>query len=418
MPKQLLQTPTLSKKTMKTKLRHTTNKTSLALSAVLLLAASNIAYGGTTITDSSGKEPSASGSATKYVEPSIFDKIWSLATLYKDDSNSFIQEFKLRGRYQGQYHWLDSDQGDDNSWENRRSRFGFDAKLFDKHLELRFDVQSSDEFDPFYNGIVDAFLKWKPVETFSLTVGRQKPQIGWYDFLQSTNNQPTFERSQIFNQLRVDRVVGAVAEGKVDKFTYQAGIYSNDIDLEFGQFDAGVAFGAGIGYDLKHALNTEKADLRFDWLHSDIQPESTILNRYEDLFSTTLWLKDGRWSLVTEGFAGTGGSGRDADLIGFFIQPAYDIISQKLQLVGRYTFSAGDGPDSVIAQTRYERAAPNLTGGGRGDQYQAGYLGLQFFIHGDKLKLLGGVEYAKLNGGGNGGDYDGWTALTGIRFSF
>jgi len=349
-------------------------------------------------------------------EPKSFCDLWDLATLYKDDENPFIQEFKLRGRYQGQYHWLDSEQGDDNGWEDRRSRFGFDAKLFDKKIEVRLDAQSSDEFDPFYNGLVDAFIKWKPTKELAFTFGRQKPQIGYYDFLQSTNNQPTFERSQIFNQLRVDRVVGALAEYKTGPWFFQSGIYSNDIDLEFGGFDAGVAFGAGVGYDFAEATGLKKSEIRFDYLHSDIQAESTILNRYEDLFSGTLWLKDGPWSLVTEAFFGTGNT---PDVGGFFIQPTYDLIPEKLQLVGRYSHSSGDGADSTIAQSRYERLAPLLTDGGRGETYNAGYLGLQYFICGDKLKLLAGAEYANQDGGGdNGGDYDGWTYLTGVRFSF
>ena len=31
---------------------------------------------------------------------------------------------------------------------------------------------------------------------------------------------------------------------------------------------------------------------------------------------------------------------------------------------------------------------------------------------------MAGAEYAKLDGGGNGGDYEGVTYLTGIRFYF
>lgn len=393
-------------------------KTTLALAITLALTSLGGAHAGTTIADASGKEPSVNGGATNFIEPSIYDKLWSLATLYKNDGNSFIQEFKLRGRYHGQYHWLDSDQGDDDGWEDRRTRLGIEGKLFDKKVEFRAEFQSADEFDPFYQLLTDVYLKWKPSEAFNLTVGKQKPQVGAYDWLPSTNAQPTFERSQIFNQLRVERVPGVVADGKIGHWTYQTGIYSNQVDREFGQFDGGFSFSAGIGYDLKHALNTEKADLRFDWLHSENEANDTLLNRYQDIFSTTLWLKEGRWSLVTEAFAGTGGSGRDGDVIGFFILPTYELIPKKLQLVGRYTFSAGDGADAVIAQARYERAALELTGGGRGDQYQAGHLGLQYFIYGDKLKLLAGAEYSHLNGGGNGGDYDGWTALTGIRFSF
>ena len=78
----------------------------------------------------------------------------------------------------------------------------------------------------------------------------------------------------------------------------------------------------------------------------------------------------------------------------------------------------GDGPDSLTVQRRYENEAPGLNGDGKGETYHAAYLGLQYFIHGDKLKLLAGAEYAPMDGGGNAGDFDGATFLTGIRFSF
>lgn len=347
-------------------------------------------------------------------ESSLLDEIWSLATLYQNKDNPYIQEIKLRGRYHGQYHWLESSQGDEDSWEDRRSRIGFDIKFL-RDFAFRGDVQGSDGFDPVYNGIVDFYVKWSPDPAFNLTVGKQKPQIGYYDWLQSTNNQPTFERSQIFNQLRVDRTLGVVIDGKAGNWLYQTGIYSNETDLEFGQLNAGIGYGVGLGYDFKEALSIDKAEWRFDYLRSDIEANSTVLNRYENLFSTTLWLKDGRWSFVGEVFAGTGLS---ADAAGFFLQPTYDLIPKKLQLVGRYSYSSGDGPDSVQAQSRYERRAPELTGSGRGESYNAFYVGTQYFIYGDKLKLLAGAEYADVDGGGNGGDFDGWTYLAGVRLSF
>lgn len=346
--------------------------------------------------------------------PSIYDKIWNLATLYKDSDNPYIQEVKLRGRYQGQYHWLDSNQGDDNSWEDRRSRIGVDVKFL-KQFAFRGDVQGSDGFDPVYNGVVDFYVKWSPSKSFNVTIGRQKPQIGHYDFVQSTNNQPTFERSQIFNQLRVDRVVGGVVDGKQGNWIYRAGLYSNEIDLEFGSFDAGIAFSTGIGYDLAEAFGLDKAEVDLDYLHSDIQSNSTILNRYENLISATLWLEQERWGFVAEGFAGSGNS---PDAAGFFLQTTYDLLPEMLQLVGRYSYSNGDGADSVIAQSRYERRAPQLTGGGRGEHYHAVYTGLQYFIYGDKLKLMAGSEYSTVEGGGNGGDFDGWTHFAGVRVSF
>ena len=381
-----------------------------ALAPALFLIAAPSLYaggpGGKTTTPATG-EPKA--------PPSAFDELWGFATLYKNDANPVIQELKLRGRYQGQYARVDADQGDFDDWENRRSRIGFDAKLFNRKIEIRLDAQSNDRFDPFYDRLVDAYIKWKPSDQFSLTVGRQKPQIGYFDFVQSTNTQPTFERSQIFNQLRVDRATGVLAEGKSGNWTWQAGVYSNDVNREFGQFDGGWSWGAGIGYDFRKSWGLEKADWRLDWIHSDHQLLDTVFNRYDDIVSSTLWIRQKPWSLVTELFYATGD--RASDVFGFYVQPTWDLVPQKLQLVARYSYSNGDGPDSVFAQSRYERSVP-LSGGGRGSEYHAGYLGLQYFIYGDKLKLMAGAEYGHLDGGGNGGDYDGLTVLTGVRLSF
>lgn len=360
-------------------------------------------------------EPFATPSAE---ETAMFDKLWNGFVLHKDDGNPLLEEFKLIGKYQGQYYRVDSDQGDADGWEDRRFRFGFDAKMFGKTLELRATFQSTDHFDPFYNGLEDAYLKWKPDKNFTLTAGHIKPLIGYFDWLQSSDLQQTFDSSQVFNQLRVNRILGLTAEGKAGDFSWQAGAYSNDSDKEFGKFGGGYSFGAGAGYDAKACFGWEKADFRLDWIHSGHDKDDHLFTRYDDIVSATFWGQQDRWTFVVEGFNGSGGEGRDADVFGFFVQPMYDIIPKRLQLVGRYSFTTGDGPDSVIRQTRYEGETPALTGGGRGDEYHALYLGAQYFIHGDKLKLMAGGEYADLDGGGNGGDYEGLTWLTGVRLYF
>lgn len=350
-----------------------------------------------------------------------FESLWDLATLYKDDANPYLQEFKLRGRYHGQYHIVDGDQDTEDNWEDRRARFGFDAKLFEKKVEVRVDFQSNDGFRDIYDGLVDAYVKWKPVDAFSLTVGRMKPHIGYYDFVQSTNAQPTFERSQIFNQLSIDRAAGIAVDGKIDRFTWQAGVFSNsldpdrnDFDQPFGEFDGGWSTTLGIGYDFSEALGVKRADFRLDWLHSEDDPEADVLNRYENIISSTFWLQEGEWGFVAEGFYATGGEGNDGDVFGGYLLGTYDVIPKRLQLVGRYSFAFGDGERSLRRQTRYESFVVD----GRGDQYHALYLGAQYFINGDKLKLLAGAEYAKLDGGPTALEYDGITWLTGIRFSF
>ncbi len=353
------------------------------------------------------------------------DEWWSYATLYKNDANPILEEFKLRGRYQGQYWDTDADQGSQSNWEDRRSRFGFDAKLFEKKIEIRADFQSNDGFNDFYDGLVDAYIRWKPTSSLSFTLGKMKPLIGQYDFLESTNTQPTFERSQIFNQLGVNRATGFTAEGSLDEFSWRAGIYSNDTptntggsgafgDGEFGDLNGGISTTLGVGYDLKEILHTEKADIHLDWLHSEREAGDFVLARYDDIVSATFAVKQEAAAIVFESFFAAGGDGDDSDVYGFYVQPTYDIIPKKLQLVGRYSYANSAGPLGVIAQSRYEK--PIATGGARGDNYNSFYGGVQYFIYGDKLKVLAGAEWAQLKG--NGEAYQGTTLLTGIRFSF
>jgi len=378
---------------------------------------------------------SAQDNSTEFIEPSTFDKVWGYAGLYKDDLNPILQEFKLRGRYHGQYWDVDADQGSQSNWEDSRSRFGFDAKLFDKKIEVRADFQSNDQFTDFYDGLVDAYIRWKPSSSLSITAGKTKPLLGQFDWLESTNSQPTFERSQIFNQLGVNRATGLTAEGTKDELSWRAGVYSNSTpsttggsgsfgDGEFGDFNGGLSYTLGAGYDFKHLLDLEKADFRLDWLHSERDADDLVLNKYDDIISSTFWIKEGYASVVFEAYYASGADhvtpGKQSkwdgsNVFGFFIQPTYDLIPKKLQLVGRYSYANSEGPEGVVGQSRYERKVASNKG--VGDVYHSLYGGAQYFIYGDKLKLMAGAEWATVEND-KGDSYDGLTLLTGIRLSF
>lgn len=336
-----------------------------------------------------------------------FDRIWKLSTLYSNDSNKFIQELKLQGRYHGQYHWSDNNNLYSNDWEDRRIRLGMSAQLFNKKIEVKVDAQGSDTFDPLYKELADAYIKWTPLSSLSIVMGRQKVKFAGYEFQQSSNTYPAFERTQLFNQLRLDRATGLSIEFTQNNLSVQSAIYSNDVDKEFGQFGGSVAAGMGISYDLSESLQFKKANLRFDYLYSDIISGSTTLNRYEHLSSLGLWVENNRWSFATEFFHGRN---KAIDIFGFMLLPTYDLIQDTLQAVSRYSFSWGNRINSILPQSRYESVA----GAQAGEQYQSAYLGLQYFIYGDKFKILGGTEYAELVGG----SYQGWTALLGTRLHF
>jgi phosphate-selective porin OprO and OprP len=359
----------------------------------------------------SGATASVSLPAQPLSDGSFFGKLPGLATLYKNEGNSFIRELRIIGRYQGQYHWLDSAQGRNDGWENRRVRLGVVAR-FSHDIDFLAEVQSSDKFDPVYNGFTDIYLRWKPAEAFNLIIGRQKTQFGW-DWLTTDTTILPFERSQIFNQTKIDRAPGVVVTGRLDGWTYEAGVYSNQVDQELGSFEGGVSFSLGIGCDFKGAFVLDRAEWRLDYLHSEIGAEDTVNNYWSDAFTTGFILGQGRAGLVAETIFG---SGKDPGAIGFYLMPTFFLLPGKLQIVTRYTYSKGDGPNSIVPQKRYEQQAPNLIDGGKGSSYQAGYLGLQYFIHGERLKLMAGGEYARLDA--SGGGYNGWTWFCGVRSYF
>lgn len=393
---------------MKSKLRHHRTTSVLALLAAFPMHAC------------------ATGGTTDSAETSSFDRIWDLATLYKNESNPILEEFKLRGRYQGQYWNVDDDNGSQSNWEDRRSRFGFDAKLFEQAVEIRADFQSNDGFADFYDGLVDAYICWKPKSWLSITAGKTKPLIGQYDWLESTTTQGTFERSQIFTQLGIGRATALTVEGTAEAWSWRAGVYSNDTpsttggtgafgDGEFGDFNGGVSYSIGAGYDFKHFSNLGKADLRFDWLHSNREAGDLVLGRYDDILAMTFQVREGAAAVVFETYYASGGDGANSDVFGFFIQPTYDLIPEKLQWVGRYSFAHSEGPLGVVGKFRYEREV--AANAGLGDTYHSIYGGVQYFIHGDNLKLLAGAEWARIENDA-GASFDGFTVLTGIRISF
>lgn len=371
-------------------------------------------------TEAAPAAPSGKSVITEPADESTWmDKVWGLATLYKSDEG-FLNEISLTGRYHGQFWNADADSGSDNDWDNRRFRLGTRAFMLDRKLELKAEMFSDlNSGGDFYEGLTEAFVAWHASEAFNLTVGKQKPKFGW-EWALSSRLIPTFERSGLINQFRPDYGSAVAIDGKVDKWSYYAGVFSNDTvgdgddTTEFGDFDGGWSTIASVGYDFSEALGTKKAQWRLDYIHSEQDENDDILTAFENGVSTSLELKDGDWGLLTEILFGDG----VATNWGLVLIPTYDITS-KLQVVGRYQLGLSDEDTGLSAQRRYEREV----GGAGGDMYNAFYVGLQYFLFEGKdvgkkpeqkhrLKLMGGVEYANMDGPKG---YDGWTALAGVR---
>ncbi len=375
---------------------------------------------------------------------SAYDRLWSHLTLVKDENASVLQEFSFQGRLQLQGAWGDSDRGSYgsndrpaiNRWgddvEVRRWRLGFKSKWY-RVWKLEGQIDVNPDWDPFYKNIYDLALTYAPSDQGNVTVGKFKTNNFGVEQFISSKDILTMERGLLSNALFVGELTGVRFSGKKNNWIYAASYTSGALDQEFDGFSGGTYIQASLGYDFHEKLGLEKALVKFDWQHSSRATNSQVADDrfgtysgglYEDAFSLNGHFEQGRWNLYTDLLAAQG-HGTTGDVWGVILTPSY-YITTGLQAVMRYQYANGDN-DGLRLQSRYERLAPaykpgtpdGLRDGGRGENYHALYLGLNYYLYGHKLKLMGGIEYHDMdNGNDTGGAFEGWTASAGMRVFF
>ncbi len=334
----------------------------------------------------------------------------SLGLLHRDPDAKFLNELWVLGRYHGQYYWADGSDGDDEGWDNRRFRLGTQMRLFG-NLTLHAQTVAEndpDDFDPEYNGFTELWAGWRFDEAFMLTIGQQKHRFS-HDRNVSSRYINTIERAQLTNMFRADYTPAVTASGRIGPWSYYGGAFTNkagpDMVGAFSDFDSGYSLLGSVTRDLGKALGTDTAFLNVSAVHSDATQEATNLNYFDTGLASALILTDGSWSLVSEAKAGLGNANGDA--VGLQVQPGW-FLTDNWQIVGRYQYAWSDGDDGLRAQGRYETLAGMTTG----DSYQAGYLGLNHYLAGYRVRALYGVEYSTLD------DRDCWTFAVMFRVFF
>jgi hypothetical protein len=356
--------------------------------------------------------------AVQAPEQSIYDKIWGLAKIYKNNENPLIEEFSLIGRFQLDYFNVDSSKGNNDFLEIRRLRIGADSFLANRHLELKAELdtnlRSFNADEVFYNRFTNLYAMFYIADGFNVRVGKFEPRFG-YDREFSDNMQKFFERSFFDDQVigSNDYMPGAEITGNFGNWGYRAAVYSGNVNQEFGEFNGGEAFQAGISYDFSKSLGADKALWMLDYLHADGKNKNTnVFANYDNAVATYLDYQKGKCGLVTQlayadGIAGKG------DIYELMIMPSY-LITDKLEAIFRYQLGASSD-NGLTTLNRQEKTVGKFTG----DTYNAFYLGLNYYLYGQKLKLMFGEQYANLGGGtGPSADYSGWTTLAGLRLFF
>jgi phosphate-selective porin OprO/OprP len=379
----------------------------LPLAALILTASLNMAVAGTPVTTT----------PSRTTEPSEFDKIWGLATLYKDKNNPWLEEVSFFGRAHTNWAAVDSDKGNWSDWEQRRLRAGLKVKFL-QEFELKTEVRFIPQGGSAYAGLTEASLTWNADPAFRLTVGKQLPRYTLEGAL-SSNELLTVERSLLANTFWVGEEnfsTGITATGDIGHWQYYVAFLSGESDKAFGDLDAGFYSVTSLGYDFATELGADKALLRADYVYNDGDGGNTTTKPFENTVGLGFDFKQGRFG-VQSNVLRASGLGKQPDAWGFVLMPTYSI-TPKLELVARYTFLDGEGAGAIKPQRRYENEVPGITGT-KGDGYQAGYLGLNYYVYGHKLKFQSGIEYSRMSdSSGKGGDYSAWNYLAGFRLSF
>lgn len=381
----------------------------LALAAGFSLATVPSANAGAP-SPTSGKAPATEAVAPK--EESIYDKIWSKTVLYKDKNNPSIQEIALSGRAQFDYFNVSSDQGDDDDWEVRRLRSGIKVKFLKNwllHAEADFNANDP---NPFYNKITEGRIQYTVSDALVFNIGKHGVKFT-LDGATSSKELIAVDRSNLANNLwfTEEYAPGVSVSGESGPWHYFLGWFTSDGNPEFGEFDAGTFVLGSVGYDFAKSLGADEALLRLDYVYQQPDEGNSATRPFEHIGSVNFNYKSGPWGMGADFSAGNG-YGKQGDIFGLQVMPTYDI-TDKLQLVARYTYMNGD--DNSIRLARYE----NRVVSGRGDEYNEFYAGLNYYFYEHKLKWQTGVQYAMMNDSKNdGGEYDGWQVISGIRISW
>ena len=142
--------------------------------------------------------------------------------------------------------------------------------------------------------------------------------------------------------------------------------------------------------------------------------------------SAALRITEGPLGIRFNGILGDNGdqtkAEREGSFWGFVVLPTYWLIDDKLEAVGRYQYQGSDNAQGIRLYSRYVRRADDalnigLPNGGRGDEHHSFYTGLNYYISGNRMKIMAGIQYDDITSGGDD-IYNGLSLFAAFRSYF
>jgi len=331
------------------------------------------------------------------------DTLKNMGKIYSSD-DGLVQQVKVFGRVHYQYNYSDGESGDQNFSgdydELRRLRAGMSVKFLDGFGALgRWNMRERGLDDK-----VTAFDSWDELYvdyTKSDVLGFDKASVGYgrYKLLfggeehQSSKRIKTIERSAINNRFGSRRPTGVNINLEKGGAEYIVGVWSTELELE-----KWAGWSEDVAYQASAILPVAEGELILDFIYAD--NEDTILTPfgYDWAGSVTYTRKFGDVNVMTNATL----ADSRLDPYGFVIIPSFFIIDKKLEAAFRYQYSSVSNdfgvPTSSSSRGLRRVAREEGAGGGAGDEYQAFYAGLNYYVAGENLKFMTGVEYEDISG--------------------
>jgi len=336
--------------------------------------------------------------------------------LYKK-KGGVVKKWSLTGRFDLQLGYQDTDQGDFDEFDIRRFRLGTKVK-FRNGWRLKVVANMLNDGDVDYSNLDSVYLSYQPSKYLKFILGRQTPHF-MREWSTPSQELGVIERALLVQQLRPRKSTGITVSGDWNHFDYELGMFSADWDPGFSGGGAGFFYVASLGYDFTHLCDAwDDLHWQLYYMYNDGDPGNTSVPPYGNSVSTAITLRRNQFGCTAEVIHAEGIQGRP-DAWGFLVTPTWELIEDKLDLVLRYHYAKGDGRDGLRLRKRFERLAPSLTDRGRGEEYQSIYLGLRYQLIEDRLTFSSGCEWSEMKDHhGDGGDYEGFSFLSALRFSF
>ena len=277
----------------------------------------------------------------------------------------------------------------------------------------------------------DQFWNIDGLESLEIGYGRRTGRMA-DEWQRSSTMIHCLERSSFSNKLWLyDKEKGnplaAWIKWTAGKHTFDAAVFSGTYDDYLGGWeDSKVFYGSWLG-DYSQGSSFDSLEYWVSYYQQEgLISEDRLAGGNEWALSLVNRIENGPWALHSTLALGDNGDqsnlNREGSFGGFVLMPMYWLKDEKMKVVSRFLYQKSDLSEGLKLNSRYAPLADTRDSSidlnsGRGDEHQGIYLGLNYYLCGENLKLVSGIQHDELKSMGDT-QFRGWTLGTSLRLWF